>query len=529
MSNPNPLSRRRFLAATGMAAAGLVVPSAPVRAVDFSSSSSSFGHFSSRNSGLVTKRPEITHGVASGDVRADGALIWTRSDSPARMIVTTDEPSRGPRTFEAPQPLTPDSDGTGRVRLTGFQPGTEVQYRVHLEDLDSGKKSQTVTGSFKTAPAAGQNIRFHWSADVAGQGYGINPDMGGMIGWSAMAQRNPDFFLHSGDSVYADNPILPEVTLDDGRVWRNITTEEKSKVAETLKEFRGQYAYNLIDENYKEFNRHVPQLLQWDDHEVSNNWYPGEILDDPRYTQENRADVLSARAFQAFHEWQPLDATMAVDGHIYRKVSYGPLLDIFILDMRTYKDENTKHHAGNTDYGWILSDKQRDWLIKSVTESTATWKVIANDLPLGIIVPDGDFQEGVASGTPGAPVGREQELAHVLHAIKGVSNVVWLTADVHYCAAHEYDPNQAAYQNFSPFWEFVSGPLNAGGFGPNEMDPTFGPRVDFFHGPDYVNQSPLDDIQHFGEVDINAATKEFTVRFITTRGNVLYTKTLPAA
>ena len=40
----------------------------------------------------------------------------------------------------------------------------------------------------------------------------------------------------------------------------------------------------------------------------------------------------------------------------------------------------------------------------------------------------------------------------------GIENVVWLTADVHYTAAHYYDPNQAQFQEFAPFWEFVSGP-----------------------------------------------------------------------
>jgi phosphodiesterase/alkaline phosphatase D-like protein len=60
-----------------------------------------------------------------------------------------------------------------------------------------------------------------------------------------------------------------------------------------------------------------------------------------------------------------------------------------------------------------------------------------------------------------------------MQAIKrrGVANVVWVTADVHYTAAHRYDPNHAVFQDFSPFWEFVPGPLNAGTFGPNGIDP----------------------------------------------------------
>ncbi|WP_278259396.1 alkaline phosphatase D family protein [Nocardioides convexus] len=96
--------------------------------------------------------------------------------------------------------------------------------------------------------------------------------------------------------------------------------------------------------------------------------------------------------------------------------------------------------------------------------------MIANDLPLGLVVPDGPLQEGLAQGDDGAPLGREGDIAQVLTALSraGIRNHVWLTADVHYTAAHHYSPDRAAYQDFDPFWEFVSGPLNAGAFGPNK-------------------------------------------------------------
>src|SRR3712207_7018803 len=51
--------------------------------------------------------------------------------------------------------------------------------------------------------------------------------------------------------VYADNPLKETVELPDGRIWRNVVTEAKSAVAQTLDEYRGQYAYNLMDENYR--------------------------------------------------------------------------------------------------------------------------------------------------------------------------------------------------------------------------------------------------------------------------------------
>ncbi len=470
-------------------------------------------------------RPVLTHGVQTGDVTTDGAMLWTRADRPARMLV---EVSRDPsfqhaRRIRGPV-LTPETDGTGKLRLDHLPPGCDVHYRVVAEDLDGRTRGEALTGSFRTAPVGRADVRFTWSGDVAGQGWGINPDLGGMTAYRAMLARRPDFFLNSGDTVYADGPLAESVTLPDGRVWRNVVTPEKSKVAETLAEYRGQFAYNLLDQNVREFAARVPTIAQWDDHEVVNNWYPGEILDLPQYT-EKRVDVLAARAFRAFHEWQPIDARRAVDGRVYRSFSYGRHVDVFVVDMRSYKDANTSPKDAP---GVVLGARQARWLVDALSRSRATWKIVAADLPIGLTVPDGTDIEGIANGLPGAPGGREHELAGVLATLarRHVRNVVWLTADVHYTAAHHYSPDRAAVGDFDPFWEFVSGPLHAGAFGPNTLDPTFGPEAVFVHAPPRANLSPLEGFQHFGEIDVDGRSGELTVHLRDGVGTALWSKTL---
>ena len=86
---------------------------------------------------------------------------------------------------------------------------------------------------------------------------------------------------------------------------------------------------------------------------------------------------------------------------------------------------------------------------------------------------------------------------------------MWLTADVHYAAAHYYNPDKAQFQEFDPFWEFVSGPLHAGTFGPNELDNTFGPEVKFIKapGPGKQNLPPSAGMQFFGHVRIDGASR----------------------
>jgi alkaline phosphatase D len=477
---------------------------------------------------IPSGRPALTHGVQSGDPRATSAVLWSRADRPSQLLidVALRPDFKGARTLHGPI-LAPQHDFTGHIPVRDLPPGHEIFYRVRAESLDRhGVTSAPLTGRFTTAPVSGRrDTRFVWTGDINGQGWGINPDIGGMRIFDAMRRLDPDFYLCSGDTVYSDGPLVESVTLPDGRVWRNLTTAAKSKVAETLDEYRGQFAYNLLDENLRAFAAEVPQINQWDDHEVRNNWYPGQILVDDRYTEKN-ADVLAARARQAFFEWQPV-----ADGPIYRRFSFGPQVDLFVLDMRTYKDPNDANVYADPTRG-MLGATQRKWLIDNLTRSRATWKIIANDLPLGLVVPDGPTAlEGVAQGNPAAPLGRELEFAEVLRTAhrRGVSGLVFLTADVHYTAAHHYDPARAAVGDFDPFWEFVSGPANAGAFGPNALDATFGPEAVFVHAPPAANTSPLDPAyQHFGEVDIDGDSGALTVRLRDGSGAVLWTTTLPA-
>jgi alkaline phosphatase D len=131
----------------------------------------------------------------------------------------------------------------------------------------------------------------------------------------------------------------------------------------------------------------------------------------------------------------------------------------------------------------------------------------------------------VANGD-GPALGRELEIAQLLSFLKHqrVHNVVWLTADVHYTAAHYYDPNKAQFQDFEPFWEFVSGPLHAGTFGPNDLDNTFGIDVRYMKAPapGQVNLPPSAGMQFFGDVQIDAKSSALTVHLRDINGDSLW-------
>jgi alkaline phosphatase D len=95
-------------------------------------------------------------------------------------------------------------------------------------------------------------------------------------------------------------------------------------------------------------------------------------------------------------------------------------------------------------------------------------------------------------------------------------------------AAPALAAERTAFTDFDEFWEFVSGPLNAGAFGPNDLDGTFGLQAVFVHAPPTQNASPPDAFQHFGEVLIDGKSRELTVNLCDATGSVLFSQRLLA-
>lgn len=507
------ISRRRFVSTASAAAFGAIAMPYLSRAAD---------------------RPLIPQGVQSGDVSTDSGVVWARADRPSQMLVevSTTESFANLRALP-PVAALPESDFTAKMLLENLPAGQDIFYRVRFRDLShSTILSEPAIGRFRTVPADRRDVSFVWGGDVAGQGWGINPDDGGMVTFATMRKHRPDFFLHSGDTIYADGPLKPEVTLADGKVWKNLLVPEKTKVAETLDEFRAAHKYNFLDDNLRAFAAEIPILVQWDDHEVVNNWSASKQL--PAAYKVRDINLLAARAKRAFHEMYPTRENPNEPGRIYCNINYGPHLEVFILDERSYRGPNGANQQ--TEYGpdaYFLGPDQLDWLKRALRNSRATWKVIASDMPLSIIVhddaPNKKGSEAVAQGD-GPPRGRELEIADLLRFMKGagIVNTVWLTADVHYTAAHYYDPGKAQLQDFEPFWEFVSGPLHAGTFGPGELDNTFGPEVKFVKapGPGRQNLPPSAGMQFFGHVRIDGPTGQMTVTLRDRADNALWSTTL---
>jgi len=242
--------------------------------------------------------------------------------------------------------------------------------------------------------------------------------------------------------------------------------------------------------------------------------------------------LLAARARQACIEYTPLPVDGVDPERLYRAVRYGPV-EVFLLDHRSYRGSNSENvQSVASAASALLGAAQVAWLKRALVASTARWKIMASSLPIGLVVRDFPSHfEAVANGEPGAPLGRELEIADLLRFMRDeqIDNVVWITGDVHYAAAHHYDPARARFTEFDPFWEFVAGPLHAGTFGPTPLDDTFGPQRKFLSVPADVkpNRPPSEGMQFFGGVRIDGKSEVMTVSIHNATGAVVYKVDLP--
>lgn len=511
--HPWDVSRRWFLrSATGFAAAPAFLSSA-------------------------NARPTVMDGVTAGDVTSDSAIVWARADRISRLSAewSTNADFSGATRLPSVD-VTAGTGYTGQVILNNLPAGREIHYRVRFESADGLMAGNSTAGKLRTA-GPGRDVSFVFGGDQCGAGWGINPTVGGLRLFKSMKETDPDFLIHLGDRIYADRPLNDSVRLEDGSRWTNIVTPAKSKVAESVDEFRGNYSYNFLDAHYRAFSAAVPMMATWDDHEVTNNWWPGRRLTNRIMQRKgysiSRVDELAKNGRQAFFDFTPMRRDATDPDRLYRKISYGPLVDVFLLDSRSYRSaNNTNRQEEPTSGAALLGPQQVAWLKDSLADSKAVWKFIGNPLPIAHVRrKDRPRYDKYANRNHGQPRGREFEIASVLSHIQDqrVHNVVWLAADVHYSAATFFDPGRAAFQNFNPFWEFISGPFHTRPGRVRHQDRTFGPDRRF-RTPvsDDRNPPPSAGHQYFGHAHIDAGTGNLTVSFRDADNRIIHTQSIRA-
>ena len=498
----------------------------------------------------------LTHGVASGDITATDAVVWARANRAARMVVeytSVGAPTRPPARRDGPS-VTAVDDFTGKVVLTGLTPDTRYLYWVRF--VSESEQVVSEPGQFRTAPADGvaRAVTLVWWGDLGGQEYCRDPERGYAL-FREMARLAPDLAVANGDSIYAESTCPPVTALPDHP--RNVvstdpdaalhqlvnSSDPRLAAAEVLAAYRGKWKYNLEDDAYRAFRAQTPHVYQWDDHEVINDWSPQEdkigLL---RGTGDARPmTALSGPGRKAFFEFTPIRPDD--EQRIYRALRLGRLAELFVLDLRSYRDENfVPDGAGKmVDVRFrngerrqirgkaktMLGAAQREWLLRGLRDAQArgvVWKIISTDDPLSIptggyplFAPEGaltplySVRDAWAAGrrlntdtdsNQGNPFGVESELRAILKTLKDekITNLVWVATDVHHARLLRYEP--AADLAGLVFHEFVAGPTSAISGPPAPLSTTFGPIELFAKGrrPDPARPS----FQNFGVLRIGA-------------------------
>ncbi len=391
----------------------------------------------------------LPQGIVMGDVTSQSALIWLRTDG--SMVVQLEYASVAAwdtvskmATAVAPVARTPlfttgpETDFTLAIPIEGLMPAT--RYRFYVVAGMKGREGTpteahtALQGEFTTLPDVKSHapVTFAWSGDLGGQGRCRRGAAGYPI-FDVLRAQPLDFFLFLGDTIYGDD-LCPSPPNEPGADFR----------ATNLAEYRARHRHQRGAEALRRFLANVPVSVIWDDHEVRND-FAGPF------------DSQMEAGRQALREYWPISMAPDDSHRLYRTVPVGADLELFILDTRQYRSRNADQDGPAKT---MLGAPQLQWLLKGLTESTATWKVIVSSVPLSIPKGGGGASgyDGWAGG-PGGP-GFERERHVIVDTILGrqVKNVVFLAGDVHYVQANAYDPNGDGIPDFH---EFVAGPLSA--------------------------------------------------------------------
>ncbi|MEM9258513.1 MAG: alkaline phosphatase D family protein, partial [Bacteroidota bacterium] len=259
-----------------------------------------------------------------------------------------------------------DRDYTVKIDVTGLEAGSTYYYGF------SALSANSLTGKTKTTPTASatEHLRF-------GVVSCSNYQAGYFNAYGQLAQRNDlDAIIHLGDYIYEvrNHPDGPDPVANDRQV-------EPGNELITLIDYRTRYSIYRLDSQLLRAHQQHPMVAVWDDHEYANDTYDGGAQGHQSPT-EGAWEERKAQARQAYFEWMPVREMG--NGKIYRKLQYGNLLDLFLLDTRLEgREKQISDVTDSTLYATdrtLLGTVQKEWLKGQLIFSTAKWKIIGQQV-----------------------------------------------------------------------------------------------------------------------------------------------------
>ncbi|MFG2236632.1 alkaline phosphatase D family protein [Streptomyces sp. NPDC048723] len=401
--------------------------------------------------------PAFLHGVASGDPLPDGVLLWTRVTptpeavpgsglGPATQVGWEVASDKGFSRIVGSGTVTASAaaDHTVKVDVRGLQPQTPYWYRFTAGGVVSP------VGRTLTTPAH--------EATTEGVRFGVvscaNWESGYFSAYRHLAARTDlHAVLHLGDYIYE----YPSGGYPEAKYV--VRPHEPKHEIVSLADYRTRHGKYKTDADLQALHHAHPVIAIWDDHEFANDSWAGGAENHTPGAEGDWA-ARAAAAKQAYFEWMPVRASIA--GTVYRRLRFGTLADLHLLDLRSFRSQQTKVGSGSVDdpERTITGRAQLDWLKSGLAGSEATWKLVGTSvmispvafasLPAHLLkplakllgLPEGGLAINVDQWD-GYTDDRKELLGHLKD--RGVKNTVFLTGDIHMAWANEVPMNMATY------------------------------------------------------------------------------------
>ncbi len=380
------------------------------------------------------------HGVASGDPLQDAVIIWTRITPDSNEIVKdvdwevaldldfNQTVQTGTYTTDITK------DYTVKLDVQGLNPGTYYYYRF-IFDQDT-----SIVGRTKTAPV-GQTNKMRLGVVSC-----INFQAGYFNALRRLANRNDlDLIVTLGDYIYeyAEGGYGYDSTLGRGH--------EPDHEMVSLADYRLRYSFYRLDPDMRRIHQLYPFIAVWDDHESANDSYK-DGAENHQPATEGPWAIRKENMSTAYHEWMPIRTPdMMNKEKIYRSFSFGNLFDLIMVDTRIIGRDEQVSSVTDTGYSSpnrsLLGNAQLLWLKNELSNSTATYKLLGNQVMLTQFnsVPGQPFNLDAWDGYPA----ERESLMNYIDSIQ-MNNFIVLTGDIHTSWASDLTLNPSNITEYNP-------------------------------------------------------------------------------
>lgn len=372
------------------------------------------------------------HGVASGDATQQSVYIWTRittdeSNPTVEWSVATDTNMMNV-VRSGSVSTSSDRDFTIKTEVTGLQPDTYYFYEFKYDNKYS------LRGRTKTLPLG----------DVSKVRLGIvscsSFPHGFFNVYQVLQQRNDvDAIIHLGDYIYEYGK----------NEYGDVRVPDPETEILTLADYRIRYSMYRLDSMLMRLHQQYPFYTIWDDHEFADNAYVDGAENHTPATEGNW-QIRKLAALKAYNDWMPMkDVESEPSIRLYRKFSIGNLVDLFLIDTRISARKEQSIIASITGVDdsthYLLGPEQFEWLKNGLKNSTATWKLIGNQVmiaPFKVI--NIAFNSDQWDGYP-----TERKKFFDMINDEGINNLVVLTGDIHSAWANDLPFGSTPYVSWS--------------------------------------------------------------------------------